>query len=233
LNFLRIVKKAFVLILLSGNGLAWNLPATYQSFKTPKDETLILDYMIVEVNGQVKKVNRDEEISFVRGDIIKITEAYLKNSKQAVDAVEISGFATSEDSKDVRNRLLDTSASLIEKEGSLDLEGSVYVILSHSASFLHGVIYLRRVEPTLSYIDVLVNGKNRVMREGETLEVKKTDHFKVVNVVTNFANAKNVSFTIAPILSQRNGKDKRQNFEIIFRHKEYVFAKIPIEIESL
>jgi hypothetical protein len=228
---MRMISKPVVWTLISGFLVSWTLPDSYRTLVNPNDEALLLDYMIVEINGQIKKVSRNEEISFVRGDLLKVTQAYLKNAKKVINLVELSGF---KGPKEARTRNIDSSVELIEKEGSVDSEGTVYPLIAQSGATLHGAVFLRRVEPTLSYIDVLVNGKNRVMREGESLQMKKSDHFKVVNVVTNIQGNKNISFAVVPLVTaNQKAVDMHQKYQILFRHKDYVFAKIPLTVESL
>nr|ADI87837.1 hypothetical protein AKSOIL_0329 [uncultured bacterium Ak20-3] len=209
--------------------VSWNLPQAYQSLKETSDENLLLDYVLVEINGQVRKVNRNEELRFVRGDLLKVTEVYLKDSKKRASAVEISGLKNSE----IRQQVIDTSVSLIGSEGAVDSEAVLYPLLARSGDKLHGTILFHRTEPALSYIDVLVNGQNRVMREGETLQVKKSDHFKVTNVVTNIQGNKDVSFAVVPVLTKKSQSEAKEKFQILFKHKTYVFAKIPLTVESL
>lgn len=193
--------------------------------------------MILEINGQAKKVNNNGEMPFVRGDIITVNDAYLKKVKNAenkIDIVSIMGRKSMDGAfLDVRKKKLDSSVEFVQKDASLDSEGFVYGLAAITKNQLHGVVYLRRVEPVLSYIDVLINDKKRVMREGEILEVKKSDHFKIVNVVTNIGDSKNVTFMMVPVYGGKNISRDIENYQIIFRHKDYVFAKIPLKIEGI
>lgn len=228
MKLIRILTKLFVLGLVSLT-VSWNLPAPYSLLKKPKDTSEELDYVVVKQNGHMKKINRNEELSFVRGDVLKITQAFLKDSQKTIQRVYLTGH---QDASDVREKILDTSTELTQAEGSLDAESSIYPLIVQSEKTLHGVIYFHRIEPTLSYVDILVNGKNRVMREGEKLQVKNSDHFRVTNVVTNIEENKNISFTVVS-KSKKNTNPRTKEYEILFRHKAYVFAKIPMTVESL
>lgn len=227
-NPVRFIGKTFVFVTFSLFLVSWTLPERYQELREASDDS-VLDYVILDINGQLKKVSRNEELSFVRGDSVIINQAYLKNSKKNVSLVRIAGSALGVDQ---RMKTIDTASSMISKDGSVDSEGSVYPLIVQTQNILHGVVYLRRIEPVLSYIDVQVNGKNRVMREGEILQVKKSDHFKVVNVVSNIENTKNISFVVVPVIRAKK-PDSNENYQIVFRHKDYVFAKIPLNVESL
>lgn len=220
-----------MLTAFAGFLVSWNLPEAYRSLQEPNDKTMLLDYVIVEVNGTVKKVSRNEEISFVRGDILNVNEAYLKDSKKVINLLGIASSNPTKELLDIRKKSVDSSLELIQKEEALDPEGAVYALIAQSGKTLHGAIFLRRVEPTLSYIDVLINDKIRVMREGESLQVKKSDHFKVVNVVTNIRDKKDVSFAVEILGTKTTGNV--QNYQIVFRNKKYVFAKIPLAVENI
>ena len=67
--------------------------------------------------------------------------------------------------------------------------------------------------------------------------MKKSDSFKVGRVVTNLRGNENITFAIVPVIrgeqevegpTEKNAKEYR----IVFRHKEYTFAKIPLIVEN-
>lgn len=228
------IGKSIVATMLAGLLVSWRLPSNYHSLQEPSDKSLQLDYVILQINGETKKINGNEEISFVRGDLIKVKEAYLKDSKKAINLLAIMGAEESNQAlNEIRKRELDSSRELVQREGTLDPQGTVYALVAQSGGLLHGAIFLRRIEPTLSHIDIQVNGKARVMREGESLQVKKSDRYKVVNVVTNIRDSKEVSFAVVPVIGAKSNDNYMQHYQIVFRNKDYVFAKIPLTVEGL
>ncbi len=221
------------LTLLASLVLAWDLPRDFRALKLAQDESAILDYVILSVNGRTKKVSNGDELSYVRGDILKVVSASLRDPKKPIAQLRIPGLGF-KGSVEVRNSTVDTSIDLVGKEGALDPTGAVYALVASSREVLHGAIFLHRLEPALSYIDITVNGKNRVMREGEVLKLKKSDHFKITKMVTNIKDNKEISFAVIPLLESKPKEfSDKQNYQIVFKHKSRMFAKIPLTVENL
>ena len=213
--------------------IAWDFSEGYRELKAVKDERSKLDYLIMYVNGQAKKVSNNEEITFIRGDVLKIGEAYLKDERKSSLEINILGVEGSDVTTDFRMKSLDTSNILTTSVAPDAKEGIKFPVLVKSNSVLHGVVFLRRVEPVLGYIDVLINGKKSVMREGQEVRVKKKDKFKVVHVVTNLSDSKNITFEVVPYLNHEGSNNNEEKFNIVFQHKNFVFAKIPLLVEKL
>lgn len=207
----------------------WVLPEPYQKLEPPKDPGNLLDAVIIEINGQSKKVPSDGELPFVKGDTIKVRLALLKNAKSKSYPLSTEGISRTHELP--TNRIIDTSQETIDKSNAVDPAGMVFPIVLRSNQTLHGVVFLHRVEPTLSYADILINGKKVVMREGEKISVKAKDHFKVLKVMTNVPDNKDITFKVIPVSGQSTGPGK--NYQITFRHKESIFAKIPLTVEDL
>lgn len=226
--------KLLGILLLAALQLAWDLPAAYRTLATPAEEGALLDYVVIAVNGRMKKVSRGAELDFVRGDILKVINVSLKDPTRKINLVQIDGFKKADGSVEAREQLIDTSYDLIQKDDAVDPDGAVYALLTRTRGIVHGAVFLRRTEPTLGYIDVLINGKTRVMREGEGLHVKKSDHFKIVKFVTNIRENKDITFTVLPILEAKTKTHiALQNYQIVFRRKNRIFAKIPLTVENL
>ena len=90
-------------------------------------------------------------------------------------------------------------------------------------------IYLKRIEPRVKYLDLTINGKPRVMREGESLLVKETDIFKVKKIVTNIDKVEDIKFKIVPKFSEQK---RLEQYEIVLKHKDYIFARLPMAVED-
>ncbi len=219
---------SFIAIILLQTG--WVLPEPYQKLEPPKDPGILLDSVIIEINGQTKKVPSGGELPFVKGDLIKIRLALLKNAKAKSYPLSTEGISRTHELQ--TNKPIDTSKDLNDKSGSVDPAASVFPIVLRSNQTLHGMIFLHRIEPTLSYADVLINGKKIVMREGEKISVKASDRFKVTKVMTNVPDNRDITFKVISMPDSPPAAPGKA-YQIIFRHKAFTFARIPLTIEDL
>lgn len=210
----------------------------YEDFSLASEQEEKLSHVYLLVNGKVQMVKAQDTFDYIRGDTIEIQEAYLNSLHKKPKLVNLVGFRSSRknESADDRGLPIDTGIELIEnkQQWAVDDAKSVFSIVVSSGKIVHGIIYLRRVDPQIRYVDVLVNDKKRVMREGEPLIVKESDTFHVKNVVTNLqenseVEVKILPFTSSPIKHIRSVK----YYEMHFSRKKYTFGKIPLLVETL
>lgn len=211
---------------------AWNSPEDFQLLKKAQNKDQKLDYMIVEINGKAKVVSSGSDLLFLRGDTIKVREAALQATKKKVGMVELLGVDAGFKTTDIRGKEFSSTEVLEDPLKAVDQEGKKYAVLARSADVIHGFVYLKRVEPTLSYIDVSINEKRYVMRENEDLRVKEEDTFQIVNFVTNIHNNEDVSFVVVPVKQNQKNLLERK-FNILFQHKSHIFAQVPLTIDRL
>lgn len=211
------------------------LPQFYQSFSKPKSYNEEMDYALIELNQKKYKIKQGESLRYFSGDQIEIKEVRLKDHKLPITEVNIVGVKNTNNlgSRDDRNRRFN-SATEMTRAWSLDKKGDTYIVAVASKPVLHGVFYLKRMDPILKYVDILVNKKPHVMRVNEPFIVKATDSFKVKEVITNMKNNDDVKFRIT--IPKKNKLPERKNmkqFSIKFSHHKKVFASIPLFVESL
>ncbi|MBI2601556.1 MAG: hypothetical protein HYW48_00725 [Deltaproteobacteria bacterium] len=224
----------FPFVVISG---AWTVPPYYQSFEKASKHEAQLDSVIIEVNGEPRSVKNGEELSFVRGDELLVKKVLLNSPEAKPSITNVVGFVNEGSGSNDLGYKIDTSTELTKKTWALNPEGTVYTVVAYSQRILHGAVFLNRVEPRLEYIDVDINGKTRVMREGEKLLVKKSDSFKVERVVTNLRDNETITFAIVPVIrgeqeAEVPAEKGAKEYRIVFRHKEYTFAKIPMIVEN-
>lgn len=216
--------------LMSGSVAAWKLPERFKSFGILDRSPQTLDYMIVTLNGHAMIVKNKQELAFVRGDILIIKEVVLKSPRfhpKKVTMIGLQGPDAAGD--DIRNLPIDTAVSLVDKGAAVNPAGDTYAAIVSTKRSVNGWIGLRRIEPRLSYIDVLINGKAKVVREGEPLVVHAKDDFKVVRVVSNVEKQDEIRFQI----TQESEDASIKHFNIFVTNKNYVFAKVPLIVETL
>ena len=228
------LERRWIILLLSLFLVSFKMPLYYSNMRGPTKLAEELDYLIVEHNGENKLLKNKETLSYIRGDELKIKAAKLREGEYQPSEVNLVGFRhpIKPGNRNDLGFLIDTSKTLDKKQWAVDEKGEVFFIAAASKKLLHGYAFLRRLEPALEYVDIKVNDKQRVMREGETLKLGAADLFKVGRVVTNIKNMDHITFQVVEL-----GKDKRASlksleyYEIRFKHRSHVFAKIPLHVE--
>ncbi|MFK7825024.1 MAG: hypothetical protein AB8G05_12790 [Oligoflexales bacterium] len=228
------LEQRWIILLLSSFLVSFKMPQYYSIMRGPTKLTEELDYFIVEHNGENKILKNKQILSYVRGDELKIKAAKLRAGEHKPTEVNLVGFRhpIKPGNRNDLGFLIDTSKTLDKKQWAVDEAGEVFFIAAASKKLLHGYAYLRRLEPALSYVDIQVNNQQRVMREGETIKLRAADLFKVGRVVTNIKNLDHITFQVVEL-----GKVKRASpqsleyYEIRFKHRSHVFAKIPLHVE--
>ncbi len=190
-----------------------------------------LEYITVEVNGALKKVAVNRELAVVEGDQLLIKSAILYDPRISAANVNLVGFVSPivKRSAEDRGVKISTSTDLMKK-WSVDPEGELYRVEAFTGKHKHGQVFLRVLKPVLKYVEVLINGEPKILREGEFLTVKATDTFKVKSVKSNIENDhEEVSFQMVPMAPELELSGKKF-YEIRFTRNKKVFAKISMQI---
>lgn len=220
--------------------MGFKIPEYYKNMPEPDDPGRHLDYYLVERNGERIFLSKDDELSFVRGDILKIVSAVLKNGKNQIEEVNVVGFRAKNagEGRDDLGAEIDTASNLDSRYWAVNQEGTAYAVISASKGLKHGIALLKRTEPRLKYVDIRLNDKVRVMREGQVIRMKADDTFKVEKVVTNLKNLDQVRFKLVKVKKINQKKINKllgnaDAYELIFAHRSYIFASIPMLVEPL
>ena len=205
--------------------VAWVRPAVPTTAKPATAFGQQLDYVIVAVNGEPHLVHDGDELPVVRGDMIVVRDAVLRDPKLVPRSVRLVGAHHGPHGDD---RGLPFTTEQLRVRDSENKQGQTFAVLALTKGTLHGAVFLRVVEPELRYAEIQVNGRSRVLRDGEPLEVKATDQVKVSKVVTNLQSTDGVLFRIdKPV---HPDKDAPAEYEIRFTRAGQPFASIPLKV---
>lgn len=230
------MKSAAALVILGlgiGNATALaksagpDLPAYYRDFREA-EHNRGLDYVIVRVNGAERLVRTNETLSFVGGDILVIESAMTKD-RSKIGAVNVYGFKGPKGLDD-RSCPIDTAELLKGAQWSVKKGAKVFPVVVSTRKVVNGVIYLKRIEPKLSHLEVRINKKLYQMREGKAIVLKGSDDFKVEKVVTNVEDLDNVEFRMLEIPKNPLDESSGMRYSLIFRYKNQIFAKLPMVV---
>jgi hypothetical protein len=214
-------KHALTLFVLLAVCCGWTRPQLPTRAKPPAADGQRLEYVLIAVNGSPHLVAAGTELTVIRGDVVTVQDAALSDRGLKVRGVHVVGFKGPNPRGDDRGTPFSTEDLLAKY--SENKRGDLYAVLALSRSTLHGVVYLRLIEPILRYAEVSINGQTRVLRDGEPLAVKATDQVKVERVVTNLESTDGVLFQIAT-------GDAPGSYAIRFSRGGAPFAQIPLKV---
>ena len=180
-----------------------------------------LDSLVVDINGERKKVDAGGSLDVVYGDLVTIVEATLLDKSAKVDVVDLVGFrgGNSKASGDDRGWVIDTGRHLSKKR-SVAGDGRQYKIQVSGQGGISGEVVLNVLEPELISIELDVNGSVRKIHPGDVLRLSSKDMVRVVEIRTNVRGNENVKYD----KTAKNG-----NKELRFSRGGRIFARIPIE----
>lgn len=231
-RFLPVNRTALMIVCLSGSILTGlgafadksagdRLSQRSSPRKTPRLESLLVD-----VNGERRRVEPMDGFAVVRGDLLTIIDAWFVDRAKAQLKVDIVGLLNKGGKNGLNEvgRVIDTGRDF-DPRLSENGRGERYKIRVFAAGVLHGEATLIIERPRLISFDVAVNGERQTIREGEKLSLSAHDGVRVLEIRTNIRGNENVRHD----LSTDKGADGRLKREIRFKRGGAIFAKIPIE----
>jgi hypothetical protein len=195
--------------------------STVTPAKIPDKAENRLDSLVVDINGERKKVDAGGSLDVVYGDLVTIVEATLLDKSAKVDVVDLVGFrgGNSKASGDDRGWVIDTGRHLSKKR-SVAGDGRQYKIQVSRQGGISGEVVLNVLEPELISIELEVNGSVQKIQPGDVLRLSSKDMVRVVEIRTNVRGNENVKYD----KTAKNG-----NKELRFSRGGRIFARIPIE----
>lgn len=188
--------------------------------------SLRLESMVVEVNGERRRVDPAVGFSVVRGDLVTVIDGWLLDKSKVVPLIDVVGFASKlkTSAQGDRGKIINTGRDLNAKE-SIGGKGMRYEILALGSGVEYGSVTMSIEAPTLFSFEVEVNGERRKLGAGDQLSLGPHDGIRVTDIRTNIRGNENVSHELGSV----PGKRGRVSKEIRFARGDLVFARIPIQ----
>jgi len=184
-----------------------------------------IDSLVVEVNGERRRVEPMSGLYLVRGDLLTIIDVALKDGSGSLPVVDVIGFrAKSARSKDDRGQVIDTARNL-SRFGSLDGQGGRYRIRVSDANVVRGEVIMTIEEPRLISMEIEINGQRRTFGPDDRLSISGKDSIQILDLRTNVRGNENVKYEI----SNNKPSANRSKKELRFSRDGRVFARVPIE----
>lgn len=186
-----------------------------------------LESLIVDVNGERRRVDPTVGFSCVKGDLLTIVDAFVSPMTNSKIIVEVDGFRSerkgNRDDNDL-GKVIDTGFDLQPLAQSKSKLGR-HRIRILAGGKLYGITYMELAPPELISLDIEVNKKPIKLRSGDRLSLGPRDGLRVLEVRTNVRGNENVKHDLIT-KSMPDGSTVR---EIRFTRGSSVFARIPID----
>jgi hypothetical protein len=194
--------------------------------RTTDNPALKLESLVVDVNGERRRVEPAAGITVVRGDLVTVIEAWLVDKSKPVAQVDIAGFKSRSQRNltDERGIVIDTARDLEPRQSEGGL-GAEYLIRASGSGVFFGETKIKIENPKLVSFEIEVNGKRQVLTDGARIRLSPQDGIKVISIQTNVRGNENVRYD----LNQSKDPSGRAVRELRFKRGEFIFAKIPVD----
>jgi hypothetical protein len=143
---------------------------------------------IVKVNGQRRLVLSGEHLSVVKGDRLQLVEVLTNIKDQSHLKVNFKGFTPpgSRNPGEDRGFVIDTGRQL-QRHFSLHRDRESYAVIASRSGRPVGRIVVDLLAPRMDYLVVGLDRRRKMAyANGETVQARRGDVLKIVDVKTNF-----------------------------------------------
>lgn len=202
------------------------------------DSKSVFGGIVIETNGVAVLVPSQRVHKVVWGDRIIVKDAILDVGKvKNPVTVNFVGFPNRDYQRPAEDRgLLIRSDRDLLTSWSVDGKGLKYRVKVSAKDLVYGYIDVEILPPRLQYVVVSINNEEKVLREGDILNVQGSDRFKIKHFETNIEVLdSSVRYRIVPDQHSRpNLEDTAplKSYELLFYRYNREFARIPIRIRG-
>jgi len=159
----------------------------------------VAQYFVIQVNGAQKLVANGQALKLVKGDQLKLLEAWTSRGQRGIFALNFKGFVPDKgpNTGDDRGLIIPTDQDLMNK-WSLDGRGRRFKVVAERENKDFGEFYVHLAEPCMEYLIVQTGGQSNkyAVSPEETLLMDRDEVLRVVDVKANFDTRQGVKFVL-------------------------------------
>ena len=190
----------------------------------------------IDIDGKGHNLFAGQTAYVLPGQKVTVKDAELKSHYKAsyINVVGLTHSIPGQNSLDDRGVTFE-SGELLEK-WAIGSGKDTFAIQVKKKSYLSGEVFLRVIKPQIDYVEVLINGKKRILRNQDILTLSRTDKFKVGFIKSNFENVSEVDYKLIPLhkskqVAQLGGlSSDYKYFELIFTFKNNILITFPMRV---
>ncbi|MBW2617343.1 MAG: hypothetical protein JRC92_00510 [Deltaproteobacteria bacterium] len=155
-------------------------------------------YFVVQVNGERRLVATGQPLKMIKGDTLRLQEAWTASGQRAELALNFKGFVPpgQTNSGDDTAVLIRTDKEFMKK-WALDEEGRRYRVVAEQGKLNFGEFYVQIDAPIMDYLIIQANHEAKyAVSPGETLLLDEEDSIRVVDIKANFDAASEVKLVL-------------------------------------
>lgn len=163
----------------------------------------------ISVHDKIFVVSSGDTLHIVKGDIIRLVDAWITNRSDEDFRINFYGFVGNKESNDAEDRgyYINTAVDLIERL-SLDKKGYLYRIEALKRREVIGNIYIKLEEPKIKYVIVeKTDGTKEALQPGQTVKCERSEMFRILSIVSNVTSRPYINAYV----SNGNGLVKKLN----------------------
>ena len=200
-----------------------------------KPGTAMPHYLTLLINGLMQEVEAGEKIFFIKGDLLQVQALGVVQGVQKKAALRIKfvgqeGVPLTTEPTDLNYELktdtIDAKLAFYDEEHSKRYKIFVYLNKDCIDEYV-----LYELEPKLHYLEISLNGKKRVLRDGESFRLNVTDKMQMDRISSNINNISSINFRTVQASSVNGENTPIKKYAIQLEYKNSIFAQIPLELE--
>ncbi len=176
--------------------------------------------LIFEVNKTKREITTSDTLTLYRGDLVKLIKTSHCGSDMVFEFVGLKRDTENQPPVNDLNNLIDTAYAFSD---GIYAQGKFQIFMRNSAAELKSQIQGTLSEPELHYAVLTTSGSERIVRNGDVIELMAKQKLKVSRVETNLTEKKliNVEF-------KNTGHSNR--VQLFVKYQNFKFATIETRI---
>jgi len=154
---------------------------------SPHIHTSSLDQIAVRVDDKNIVVSNGDTLHIVRGDVIRIVDAWTNDRNDRDFRINFYGFVGNREFNDAEDRGydIDTASDLIERL-SLDRDGSLYRVEALKGNTVIGQVFIALHEPIIQFVIVEhADGTRGAFKPGDAVSCSRLETVKILSIISN------------------------------------------------
>lgn len=174
-------------------------------------------------------------LNVFQGQTIIVEDVLMldQSEGQLVDAVNVVGLVNPNSPRSVDDRGIAFTVDDLHKKWAVNDKHSKYRIDVRSGRHILGSAYLEVIPPRIEYIRFLINGEERIYRDGDLIDVKSSDNFKIQNIKLNLPTSQRLQYKLIQLKKGELAIAEKNNYryyELVIYYIDKVLLTFPMRV---
>lgn len=189
----------------------------------------------IEIDGVRNSHTLGSTVNVFPGQTIVVGNvSFLDQSmNQLVDAVNVVGLVNPLSPRSVDDRGIAFTVGDLHKKWAINEKYSKYRVDVRSERTILGSLYIEIIPPRIEYIRFLINGNERIYRDGDLIDVKSSDKFSIKHIKLNLPSSKRLQYKLIELKKGESGsmgKSDYRYFELVIYYMDKIVLTFPMRV---